>query len=58
MAKRWTVECIECGKKDSFADMYDISHAKWTVIAWMVPGGDPRCVCDECEYGKPRKKKK
>lgn len=58
MAKQYSVECIECGKKESFGDIHDISQSRWTILAWMVPSGNPRVVCNECEYGKPKKKLK
>lgn len=54
---RWKIECVECGKKASFADAKDVTQSKWTILAWIVPSGEPRCICDECEYGKPRKKR-
>lgn len=61
MAKRWSVECVECGAKESFADVQDISHAHWTVLAWIVPSGEPRVTCPKCEYSpsgpKPKAKK-
>ena len=46
------VECIECGEKMKFNDIHDIRQSKWKVLAWIVPNGDPRCVCNNCEYGK------
>ena len=55
---KWVVTCDECGKKTTFADAKDIAQSHWTVLAWKVPSGEPMCVCDECEYGKPKKKKK
>ena len=58
MAHRWTVECDMCGKKDSFTDSHDITQSRWKIIAWIVPTGEPRVVCDKCEYGKPPKKEK
>lgn len=51
------VECTECGKKETFADAKDITQSKWVIIGWSVPSGEPKCVCDECEYGEPKKKK-
>lgn len=56
--KRYNVECVECGAKNSFADVQDISQAKWIVLAWIVPDGDPRCVCNKCKYGTENKKGK
>jgi len=61
MAKRWTVNCVVCDKKESFADSHDIRQAKWKVLAWIVPSGEPRCVCETCVYHpivQPSKKKK
>ena len=37
---------------------HDLRTAHWTVLAWIVPTGEARAVCDECEYGKPKGKKK
>jgi hypothetical protein len=54
MAKRWSVECSECGTKNTFNDAQDIKYAHWKVLAWIVPSGDPLVVCNECEYGKPK----
>lgn len=50
MTARWSVECNVCKKKKSFEDEKDISNAKWTILAWIVPSGEPLCVCDACEY--------
>jgi hypothetical protein len=33
----------------SFEDEHAIRQAKWRVIAWKIPSGDPLCRCDECE---------
>ena len=54
---RWNVVCDECGKKSTFADAKDVAQSHWTILAWKVPSGEPMCVCDECDYGKPKKKK-
>ncbi|HQI45678.1 MAG TPA: hypothetical protein PLC59_06465 [Bacteroidales bacterium] len=54
--KKWIVTCDECGKKSSFYDQKDLEYSRWTVIAWKLPSGDPRCVCDQCEYGKSKEK--
>lgn len=54
---RWSVECDVCGKKNSFSDIKDITQSKWTILAWIVPTGEPRVVCDKCEYW-PKKEKK
>ena len=51
------IECFECGKKETFGDAKDILYAKWKVISWKVPSGEPCCVCNECEYNKPKKGK-
>jgi len=53
----WSVECVECGKKEKFGDAKDVSYAKWRILAWVVPSGEPRVVCPDCEYGQPKKKK-
>jgi hypothetical protein len=65
MVKRWKVECDMCGEKNSFADIQEINLSNWKVIAWIVPIGDPRVICNKCEYGKtcktivkPKKKSK
>lgn len=55
MAVKWTLECCECGKRESFGDAKDIIFAKWKIIAWDVKTADPKCVCDKCEYGTPPK---
>ena len=57
MAIRWMLECITCGKKESFNDSKDISHAKWSIIAWNVKSNEPKCVCDKCDYIQPNVKK-
>lgn len=49
----YKVECVECDKKESFMDMKDITYSKWKIIAWMLPSGDPRVVCPNCEYKLP-----
>jgi len=55
---RWKVVCNECGKKSTFVDAHDIVQSKWTILAWIVPSGEPRVICEECQYLKPKKKKK
>ena len=52
------VQCVECGKKESFVDSKDITHARWQIVAWIVESCEPRVVCNECDFGKPKKKKK
>ena len=52
------IQCVECGKELSYMDNHDLRAAHWTVLAWIVPTGEARAVCDECEYGKPKGKKK
>jgi UDP-N-acetylmuramyl tripeptide synthase len=52
----WKVNCSECGTKESFGDVKDITYAKWRVIAWALPDNEPVVLCPECEYGKPNKK--
>lgn len=54
----WSVECCECGKKDKFGDAKDVQFAKWRILAWNVKTAEPVVVCNECEYGKPKEKKK
>jgi len=54
--KKYEVVCDGCGKKNSFGDTKDITYAKWRVISWTLPSGNPRCICSTCEYF-PRKKK-
>lgn len=58
MARKIEIKCNECGVKESFDDSRAIVYAKWKIIAWDVHSGDPKCVCRECEYGKPKKEKK
>jgi hypothetical protein len=58
MAAKWHLACDECGKKESFNDAKDIIFAKWKIIAWKVPSGEPKVLCPDCEYGKPKNKKK
>ena len=55
---KWHSKCQVCGKKESFDDTHDISHAKWKVIAWDVKTAEPACVCNECEYPPEKKEKK
>jgi hypothetical protein len=50
MSVQWKITCAECGKKGSFGDEKDISHAKWKIIAWRVKESEPLCVCEKCEY--------
>ena len=52
------VTCIECGKKETFGDSKDITYAKWKILAWIVDTNEPRVVCNGCEYGDAKKKKK
>jgi hypothetical protein len=54
MAKKWELECEVCKKIEHANDTYDISQLHWTVLAWIVPDGNPRVVCPKCEYGKPK----
>lgn len=56
MPKRWTLECMECGKKENFVDVQDISHSHWKIIAWNVKENEPVLVCNKCEYGQSKKK--
>ena len=58
MAKRYTLECVVCGKKEYANDIQDIRQLHWKVLAWLVPSGSPRCVCSSCEYNKPKTKVK
>lgn len=58
MNKHWSVECSECGEKNTFNDVHDIRQAHWKVLAWLVPSGEPLIMCNGCEYGKPKKKGK
>jgi hypothetical protein len=55
MAKNLLIECNECGTKESFEDSKAITYARWKIIAWNVKTGDPKCVCNKCEYKKPKK---
>ena len=50
MAARWKLECMTCGKSESFMDSKDIAQAKWTILAWDVKTAEPKCVCEKCEY--------
>jgi hypothetical protein len=56
--KNLTVECLECGKKETFGDAKDLTFAKWRILAWTVPTGEPKAMCPDCEYGKSKPKKK
>lgn len=58
MAIREEVECIECGKKETFADIKDITYSHWKILAWNVKTVQPVCVCDKCEYNQSKKKDK
>jgi hypothetical protein len=51
------IECLVCGKKENFADIQDIAQSKWQIVGWNVKTADPKCVCNHCEYGKPKKEK-
>ena len=51
-------KCVMCGKEFTYMDHHDLRTAHWKVLAWIVPTGEPRCVCKDCEYGKPKAKKK
>ena len=58
---KWRLECLECGKKESFGDTHDISQSKWRILAWNVKTAEPMCVCEKCEYipvSQPVKKTK
>ena len=55
MSDKFRVECNVCGKKEVFGDAKDISYAKWKIIAWTLPSGDPKVCCPNCDYGKQRK---
>ena len=46
----WKSECCLCQKKMTFNDVRDISQAHWKIIAWIVPDGSPRVVCNKCNY--------
>lgn len=50
MAKKYHIKCIQCDKPEVFGDEIDIRQAKWRIIAWNVKSGDPKCVCNKCEY--------
>lgn len=54
MAKRWTIECLMCGKKERFADDKDIKQAHWKILGWDVGSAEPVCTCDKCEYVIPK----
>jgi len=58
MAIRWKINCAECDKKDSFEDAKSINYSKWRIIGWILPSGEPLCVCEKCEYGDRNKKLK
>ena len=53
----WETECVVCGAKMKFADIRDINQMKWTVLAWIVPSGEPRVVCNKCDYVSPKRKR-
>lgn len=55
---RWKIKCNQCNKEVTFADAKDIIQSHWTVLAWVVPSGEPPCVCPDCEHNKPKKSKK
>ena len=50
MARRYHIKCIECGKVGVFGDVKDIIQSKWKILAWNVKSGDPKALCDKCEY--------
>lgn len=52
----WKITCMECGKKETFVDSKDVTFHRWIILAWGVPSGEPKCVCDECDYGKSKEK--
>ncbi len=54
--KKWTIKCSECGKQNEFNDSKDITYAHWQIISWNVRTGEPICVCDGCNFGKPKQK--
>jgi len=58
MKAQWDLECNVCKKKKSFEDSKDISNSKWTILAWIVPSGDPLVMCGECEYSTQPKQRK
>jgi len=50
MAVRKLTECVVCGEKQYYIDHRDVINSKWKILAWIVPSGEPRCVCDKCVY--------
>jgi hypothetical protein len=50
MAKRWSIECEMCGKKEVVNDAHDLRQLNWSVLAWIVPSGEPRVICPKCVY--------
>ncbi len=50
MASRYRIKCLECGKSGIFIDAKDLTQAKWRILAWDVKTGDPKAVCEKCEY--------
>lgn len=50
------VQCSECKKSEKFDDARDIYYAKWLIIAWLLPSGDPLTICVDC-IKKPKQKK-
>lgn len=50
MVKKWTVECVGCGKKDNFGNEKDIVQLRWKILGWNIGTNTPICVCDKCEY--------
>lgn len=53
--KKWHIKCCICDKEESFDDTHDISHAKWSIIAWVVQTGEPYCTCNKCDYITPKR---
>jgi len=54
MAKKWTIECVVCGKKENFGDDKDVVQSHWKILGWDVGNNIPKCVCDKCEYVVPK----
>ncbi len=55
-SKKWELKCVVCGKIEHANDIQDISHLHWTVLAWIVESGGPRCICNKCEYQPQHKR--
>ena len=50
-------ECTDCKKSETFDDVKAIYYAKWKILAWSLPSGDPLVICFNCVISKSKPKK-